>query len=404
MTCRRSSALLALLCAALVPTASCMRVLAPLRGAPPPRPHVRAAANVHMLAKGKGRKGKRRKPQGGGRGPGRPAAGGAGGGAASGGAAPIDSAPAASGAVPDMPTPLMVPPPMVQPPVAPMGADGPPAAPTDSAPAAPTAAAMDDLPPTFDRSLVIDDEPQFDLPTGPPAASFDAAPAMPFPAQTSPAQSPAEAAELREAMSYDDSLEIEDEPIFDLPDGPPAAQFEPPPAAPFRAQTPAQSSVPFPAQTAQSFGPSFDEAAEVASAMSPDYAKAMPPDFAGDADDLPPAFDRSIEIEDEPKFALPTFDGRPPPLKGPAAPAAARAPAAAPATGAYESKLPSINPGADPWGGRLDKEKPWLEKFIFNAAWTGIGILVFIEVFINSPLFELAKPLLRAVGLMGEGM
>ena len=56
----------------------------------------------------------------------------------------------------------------------------------------------------------------------------------------------------------------------------------------------------------------------------------------------------------------------------------------------YESKLPSINPGTNKYA--VEKEQPFFERVVFGLSIGGIAFLLFVEIFINTPLFQQIRP------------
>mmetsp|Transcript_39051 Transcript_39051/g.116578 ORF Transcript_39051/g.116578 Transcript_39051/m.116578 type:complete len:219 (+) Transcript_39051:1086-1742(+) len=122
-------------------------------------------------------------------------------------------------------------------------------------------------------------------------------------------------------------------------------------------------------------------------------------------------------VDDEPLVALPSFDElaalRGPAVRPPSATAGAggdqensraevvrrlrglvglapspEAPPAAPPA----SKLPPINAGKAAYSLPEEEEQSPVEKVVFRLAWAGIGTLIAIEIFINTPLFQQLKP------------
>lgn len=100
--------------------------------------------------------------------------------------------------------------------------------------------------------------------------------------------------------------------------------------------------------------------------------------------------DRNIRVDDEPILRLPSFDdfakrdgGRGTP--GPA-------PMSGTAKGGAESRLPPINPGKPLYQPKEEEKKSLAERIVFQSAWIGIGTLVAIEIFINTPIFQQVKP------------
>ena len=64
---------------------------------------------------------------------------------------------------------------------------------------------------------------------------------------------------------------------------------------------------------------------------------------------------------------------------------------------AFKSKLPEINPG-NPIEPADDGAFTKLEKLVFPLAIAGIVFLIFVEIFINSPLFPPLRELLTGSG------
>lgn len=131
-------------------------------------------------------------------------------------------------------------------------------------------------------------------------------------------------------------------------------------------------------------------------------------------------------VDDEPLVALPSFDElaalRGPAVRPPSATAGAggdqensraevvrrlrglvglapspEAPPAAPPA----SKLPPINAGKAAYSLPEEEEQSPVEKVVFRLAWAGIGTLIAIEIFINTPLFQQLKPAILG-SLAGE--
>jgi len=131
-------------------------------------------------------------------------------------------------------------------------------------------------------------------------------------------------------------------------------------------------------------------------------------------------------VDDEPLVALPSFDElaalRGPAVRPPSATAGAggdqensraevvrrlrglvglapspEAPPAAPPA----SKLPPINAGKAAYSLPEEEEQSPVEKVVFRLAWAGIGTLIAIEIFINTPLFQQLKPAILGL-LAGE--
>jgi hypothetical protein len=105
-----------------------------------------------------------------------------------------------------------------------------------------------------------------------------------------------------------------------------------------------------------------------------------------------PEITTELPFGDEPRVQLPSFEDY---LKGPAKPR--------PPPGAqfernrpYESKLAPINPG-NPRFATEKEETPLMEKIVFRTTIGGIALLIFIEIFINTPLFQSVKPALNAL-------
>ena len=151
----------------------------------------------------------------------------------------------------------------------------------------------------------------------------------------------------------------------------------PPPAEPTSMAMPNLMSMPPPA-----------DAAPVPE-MPPQQRVAYPED--DDGIPLPELMPLELDI-DETKVKLPTFDE----YKRTAPPKPV------PRIGSfnaktYQSKLPSINQGKSVYDDLPDKnEGSPLEKLVFRITIGGIVFLVFVEIFINTPLFQQLKPLLGA--------
>ena len=174
-----------------------------------------------------------------------------------------------------------------------------------------------------------------------------------------------------------------------------ASPQPPPPAAadmPIMAVPPPPANVPVPIATPPMATPPPADMAPL-SQPPPPLSQPPPMDYGSPAaydDDELPAFDEPLAYADEPKMKLPTFSEY---NLGPAK-------AAPPADFAYKSKLPSINQGRPVYEAEAKEEKPLFEKIIFNLAWAGIAFLVFVEIFVNSPLFPEVKP--AVLKLMGD--
>lgn len=164
-----------------------------------------------------------------------------------------------------------------------------------------------------------------------------------------------------------------------VPDGcSPGSVFEmmvpvaaPPPPSAFQAPPPLESAL-------MSTPPPAD-------AALPREAFAPAADFGEPLPDLEP-----LQLSlDESKQALPSFEEY---KRGPPKPV--------PTSGSYMSKLPSINPGRSPYDDLPQKdEKPPFESFVFGLTIAGIAFLIFIEIFINSPVFQQVKPfILKLLG------
>jgi len=110
--------------------------------------------------------------------------------------------------------------------------------------------------------------------------------------------------------------------------------------------------------------------------------------FAFDDDPLPGLEPLQLELDDR-KQALPSFEEY---SRGPKKPV--------PTSTSYQSKLPTINQGSSPYDRLPDKDdKTSFEKTVFGLTIAGIGVLIGIEIFINTPLFQQIKPvILRFLG------
>jgi hypothetical protein len=112
--------------------------------------------------------------------------------------------------------------------------------------------------------------------------------------------------------------------------------------------------------------------------------------------------DRSVRVDDEPIIKLPSFDdfarrdgGRGTPSPQPMASSGSVGGSA----GGAGSRLPPINPGKPLYQPKEEEKKSPAERVVFQAAWIGIGTLVAIEIFINTPIFQQVKPgILRLLG------
>lgn len=119
---------------------------------------------------------------------------------------------------------------------------------------------------------------------------------------------------------------------------------------------------------------------------APMAARGAAPPPAADFDDEPLPALEPLQLDlDESKQALPSFEQY---KRGPPKPM--------PAAGStYASKLPSINQGKSIYDQLPEKdEKTPFEKFIFRSTWAGIALLIGVEIFINTPLFQEVKPVI----------
>lgn len=98
-----------------------------------------------------------------------------------------------------------------------------------------------------------------------------------------------------------------------------------------------------------------------------------------------------------PKLSLPSFDDY---KKGP------KKELPADDDDRYRSKLTPINQGKslyEEYGIEEPEEKPFLEKWVFRLTWGGIFFLVFIEIFINTPVFQQIRPAILNFLADGDG-
>jgi len=137
-----------------------------------------------------------------------------------------------------------------------------------------------------------------------------------------------------------------------------------------------------------------------APAPSPSFdAPAMPLPLAimgtDDAAELPRSDGGLLPFGDGmPALKLPSFDEY---SKGPSKPLPE-------SNDAFQSKLKPINPGKslyEQYGIEEPEETPFLEKWVFKLTWGGIFTLVFIEIFINTPVFQQIKPAI--LNFLGDG-
>ena len=97
--------------------------------------------------------------------------------------------------------------------------------------------------------------------------------------------------------------------------------------------------------------------------------------------EIKPQSDQRPEILDQPKTQLPTFEEFQKREQGDSK------------TIGFQSKLDPINPGSPKFASvGKEEEKPLFERIVTRITWVGIGLLVAIEVFINTPLFQEVKP------------
>ena len=92
-----------------------------------------------------------------------------------------------------------------------------------------------------------------------------------------------------------------------------------------------------------------------------------------------------------PALSLPSFDDY---KRGPAKPLPAD-------DGSFRSKLTPINPGKPLFDAAEKVEKPFVEKWVTKITWGGIFVLVAIEIFINTPLFQQVRPVV--LQFLGDG-
>jgi hypothetical protein len=109
------------------------------------------------------------------------------------------------------------------------------------------------------------------------------------------------------------------------------------------------------------------------------------------ADDELPELSPLVYDLDEPKQDLPMGPSSGPP----------RTPASADESSGFSSKLPSINQGRSAYEMAEKEEKPLFERLVFGLSIGGIAFLVFVEIFINTPLFQQVKPVI--LNMMGDG-
>jgi len=121
-----------------------------------------------------------------------------------------------------------------------------------------------------------------------------------------------------------------------------------------------------------------------------------------DDDDGPLEFDPSVPIEDEPTLKLPTFPrvgsptttqeqgGDRPRLEFPSFPRFGSDAPAEVEEDRFASKLPAISQGRK--SEAPEDTTPPVEKLVFTLTYVGIGTLIAIEVFINTPAFQEIKP------------
>ena len=128
-----------------------------------------------------------------------------------------------------------------------------------------------------------------------------------------------------------------------------------------------------------------------------------------------PEIDAELPFGDEPKMRLPSFSdsrsgggadaSRLPslpslPFSGVVGGGGRDADPAADASGGYKSKLSPINPGK-PLYDVDENEKPLFERIVFGLSIGGIAFLIFVEIFINTPLFQQVKPVI--LNILGGG-
>jgi len=112
-----------------------------------------------------------------------------------------------------------------------------------------------------------------------------------------------------------------------------------------------------------------------------------------------PTFDGGSPIIDEPKMKLPSFTDFA--REGTGAAARMEAAQTDKSASGFASKLPSINPGKPRLDEVEEKETPFVERVVFTITWVGLGLLVAIEIFINTPLFAQVKPAI--LNFLGSG-
>ena len=171
------------------------------------------------------------------------------------------------------------------------------------------------------------------------------------------------------------------------PPASPAIPSEPlmatPPQEPLMATPPAAAAY-VPPPPADAYTPPPADAAPLGGDGG--FREPLPSTSAGELPDLDP-----LEIPDEPKLRLPSFSDY---ARGPGKPLP-------PPDSGYASKLPSINQGRPAFEVEEKEQKPTLERVVFGLSTGGIAFLIFVEIFINSPVFPTVRPFI--LNLIGAG-
>jgi hypothetical protein len=210
-------------------------------------------------------------------------------------------------------------------------------------------------------------------------------PPAPAPAAKSAAAAPPPAASLPPLSPLPPLTPLPPlQPTAAAPSAPSTAPVSPPSTAPVSRPVP---------QVPLVLAEGVDPSEAVARTAMPSSGAAERPAASSRCAAAPPEIDealrldRNIRVEDEPIVRLPSFDdfAKRDGARGAATPEPSSARGAA---GGAERKLPLINPGKPLYQPKEEEKKSLAEKIVFQSAWVGIGTLVAIEIFINTPLFQ----------------